>query len=351
MGRNRNEFNKHLPRGMYYNKKGKTFYLRRALGGDLNLGKIQSAALRKYFSLADSMSENVCLIKQMIHRYMREEAPKLAESTYNTSIPRAKKLLFAFGEFRIDELRTRDIQLYMDRKRETPIDANRTIALLSSMYSAAIRWGYVDSSPVTNVRFHKEKINDRLVTTSELNALKEYCPDWLKLYIDLKLATGLRQSDMIKLNSGNWDATTGLLVESSKSKHKTCFRTCAALRSLIGNIRILALSREGVESCGKWHFFPTLRGVPYTADGFRSMWHKSMQKAVKSGKLEKSFREHDIRAMAATNCPDLESARRLLGHRNVSTTLRVYRKGYEDAEPIFGLISKVNVSQHTSKNG
>lgn len=334
MARRRNAVNRNLPQGMYFNKKGRTYYMRRATGGDVNLGKEQSEAIQKYYRLVES-NFNSPAVADLIHRYMSEESPLLAATTHETNIGRSKKLLDAFGDFAIGELRTRDIQAYLHYRRNTPVDANRTVALLRSMYSAAIRWGLIDhnDNPAQNLKFHPEKPSDRLVLMSELNAFKEFCPEWMKPYIDLKLCTGLRQGDMLSLTSENWKSQVGLLVQTSKTQYKTCFRTSKEFSTLVGDIIFKATERGGRDSTGKCHFFPNEKGMPYTPSGFRSMWYKSMQKALKSGKLKQSFKEQDIRAMAATNCATLEDARRLMGHSSATTTLRNYRKGYEEAAP------------------
>ncbi|MCU7554658.1 tyrosine-type recombinase/integrase [Alteromonas sp. ASW11-19] len=327
--------NRNLPQGMYYNKKGQTFYLRQATGGDVNLGKEQSEAIQKYYVLVENTLNSSTSVADMIHRYMLEVSPYRAETTHKTNVGRAKKLLDAFGDFDIAELKTRDIQSYLYYRRNTPIDANRTVALLRSMYGAAVRWGVIEhnENPAQNLQFHPENVSDRLVLMSELNAFKEFCPDWMKTYIDLKVCTGLRQSDMLRLSSENWKDKVGLFVQTSKTQYKTCFRAGKEFSALVENILDKANERGGREPHGKCHFFPNQNGRPYTPDGFRTMWYKSMQKALKSGKLKQSFKERDIRAMAATNCANLEDARRLMGHSSATTTLRSYRKGYEDVMP------------------
>ena len=132
MGRCRKRVNKSLPVGMYYNKKGDTFYLRSKTKGDINLGKIKVTALQKYYRAIGGEHEGYT-VADLIERYMHEESPKRSESMHKTSIPRAGKLITAFGEFPLEELTTRDIQLYLDYRRKAPVDANRTVALLSAM--------------------------------------------------------------------------------------------------------------------------------------------------------------------------------------------------------------------------
>ncbi|MCH2055146.1 MAG: hypothetical protein MK214_00715 [Thalassotalea sp.] len=59
-----------------------------------------------------------------------------------------------------------------------------------------------------------------------------------------------------------------------------------------------------------------------------------MMKAVSSGDLKERFQERDLRAKAATQCETLVQAFELLGHKNISTTKRVYRRGYSKVMPL-----------------
>ncbi|WP_018984135.1 tyrosine-type recombinase/integrase [Salinimonas chungwhensis] len=338
MGRPRKEVNKSLPVGMYYNEKGKTFYLRSANSGDINLGKVKATAIQKYYHAIDRECEGF-IVADLIERYMEEISPTLSVSTHKTSIPRARKLLVAFGDFPLEDLKTKDIQKYLDYRRKTPVDANRTVALLSSMYTAAERWGYIDRVPFKKIKFHKEEPRKRIVKMSEIDIFKEFCPSWMCLFIDLKFSTGLRQKDIRELTTENWNPSVGLMVQASKSQHRTCFDKCIELVSLIEEIERAAATRWKKGTATPKPLFPNKKGGAYTPSGFQSMWQKRMQKALKSGKLKERFREHDIRAMAATNRPDLEDARRLMGHKEASTTLRNYRRGYEHVMPNRSVVS------------
>lgn len=62
------------------------------------------------------------------------------------------------------------------------------------------------------------------------------------------------------------------------------------------------------------HLFCTRRGQPYTADGFRSIWQRAMEKAVAKN-LER-FTEHDLRAKVITDARNLgQDAQRIAGHK------------------------------------
>lgn len=59
-----------------------------------------------------------------------------------------------------------------------------------------------------------------------------------------------------------------------------------------------------------------------------------MKKALASGELKERFQERDLRAKAATDCDSLYEAFELLGHKNISTTKKIYRRGFTKVTPL-----------------
>ena len=81
--------------------------------------------------------------------------------------------------------------------------------------------------------------------------------------------------------------------------------------------KILALPRPVIGM----YLVCTRRGQPYTSDGFRSIWHRAMKKALEETRLQLPFTEHDLRAFTGT-AADASGidAQELLGHTNKRTT-------------------------------
>src|SRR5690606_7970431 len=117
-----------------------------------------------------------------------------------------------------------------------------------------------------------------------------------------------------------WD-DAGLWVDTSKTGKKLCFMANQALVRIIQQLQDInnASHTENVALI-RWWFFSTRAGNRYSADGFRSIWHRVMAKALASGALECRFQEKDLRARAATDCDSLMEAFELCGHSSLSTT-------------------------------
>lgn len=220
MGRTHSEEFSHLPKGVYFNKKGKTYYLRRSGAPDVNLGKTLGQALSCYWSLPDIYYAPESMT-DLINRYMAEISPTLADSTHASNKRAAAQLIVSFADFKPQDVRPIHIHQHLDKRRDSKTRANREVALLGSIFREAIRWGVIERSPVHKIQKFKETARTRLVTDAEIMAFKEHCPDWLKLYVDLKLMTALRETDMLEATFDMWSKHEGLRIEISKHKSTT----------------------------------------------------------------------------------------------------------------------------------
>ncbi|MBB1396872.1 tyrosine-type recombinase/integrase [Pseudoalteromonas sp. SG44-8] len=344
MGRKRSPENENLPRGMIFNKKAQTYYLRGKDQKDIRLGKSINEAFRNYYAYAEINFE--CrTISDLIDRYLKEISPTKAETTHKSNLSAAKHLIKRFGHMNPLMLRARHAYQYLDlRAREgAPIRANREFALLSCIMTHAVRWGIIDSAPFHGIIRNPEKPRDKLVTNEEVAIFCKYCPRWLQLYVELKLATGLRQTDMLKLSSKDWNDNHGLRVQTSKTKNRMQFAYCEHLALIIAELKEINGYRGKEKSKAPlihWYFFASHANArlekPLTPDGLRTAWNKAMLEAISNGELDKAqrFQERDLRAKAASDCKNINQAFELLGHSNISTTKRIYRRGYSEVDTL-----------------
>lgn len=273
-------------------------------------------------------------MKDLINRYMNEISPTKAEATHRTNLSAAKFLILSLGDFKPRDVKAVHVYQHLDARKDAPIRANREVSLLSSIFTAAKRWGVVFESPVREVERFTEKPRTRLVTDAEIEAFKKYAPAWMHTYIDLKLITALRQTDMLRLHSKMW-ADGGLWVQTSKTGRKLCFNADENLKQIYQRLQEQRYTKDDNKVTSlRWWFFSTREGTPYTPDGFRSIWHRAMKKALASGDLTERFQEKDLRARAATDCSSIIEAFELCGHTSLSTTKRIYRRGFTRVNPV-----------------
>jgi integrase len=316
---------KHLPKRMYL--KSGSYYFVDQNKKWINLGRHYGNAIEKYNEFNVEHAE-IYTIDDLITRYIKEVAPTKAESTYKSNLAEAKLLRAAFGKMKPEELKPRAIYMYLDA-RKAKIRANRELALLSHMFKKAIRWGVVDTNPCIGIERHPEKPRDRYVEDWEYQAFRAFVDPWMAAYMDFKLLTGLRQGDMLALKLEQLEED-GIHVLISKTKKQIIIRWSDYLRKAVEEVQASKKSYRAKES---EYLFCTRRGERYASDGFRSIWHRKMQKAVEEGILKEKFREHDLRAKTGSDT-DLEHAKSLLAHLDNKTTQRHYRRKAEVVEPL-----------------
>lgn len=323
-GRPRNQ-GKHLPKRMY--ERSGSYYFVDHEGKWINLGREYGRAIEKYNRLNDDPVE-VHTIGDLIERYMREVSPTKAPSTHKSNQKHAKYLRAAFGRIQPSDLTARAIYQYMDARKAT-VSANRELAMLSHMFTKAIRWGVADSNPCLRIERHPEKPRDRYIEDWEYQAFRKFVPAQLAAYMDLKLLTGLRQGDMLALKIDQLK-DDGIHVLVSKTKRQIIIRWSDHLRVAAEAVIATKTTYPAKESP---YLFCTRRGEQYTSDGFRTIWQRWMVNALKQGVLKERFREHDLRAKTGSDA-DLAHAVSLLAHLDRKTTQKHYRRKAEIVEPL-----------------
>jgi integrase len=298
-----------LPQRVYFNHGA--YYYAPPVGGRVHLGRDFGPAMAKWAEIV-ARPASVSTMGEVMDRYMLEISPKKSPRTYQDNIKEMSRLRAVFGHMEPAEITAPDIYAYMDA-REAPVRANREKALLSHVFSYAIRWGVAKDNPCRNVKRNTERPRDRYVEDAELEAFKGHAGELLRNYVDFKYLTGLRKGDILKLRL---DALTdeGIAVTQAKTGGRLIFLWDAELRAVVDRIRAMPRPIRGL------HLFCTRSGQPYAASGFDSIWQRTMQAAIASGALKERFTEHDIRAKTATDDP--LNAQRRLGHKSSLMTDR-----------------------------
>lgn len=134
----------------------------------------------------------------------------------------------------------------------------------------------------------------------------------------LSALTGIRQGDLLKLKRSDF-TNDGLRWTQGKTGKDVHVLWTDALREVYeAGIRLR-------KTASIW-FLPNRAGGPYTPDGFRSLWHKTMQK----DHGVKRFRFHDLRGKAGTDAEDW----RLLGHTDRKVFERTYNRRTKPVKPV-----------------
>ncbi len=279
-------------------------------------------------------------VGDLLDRYAQQVVPEKAPLTQRHNVKAIARLHRVFGHMQIPALRTIHAQQYLDRLRSKPYSANRDIELLSHAYAWAIRWGVAETNPIKGlVQYHSEKPRRRYITDAELHAIVEAANPVQRAYIAIKVLTGLRRNDILRLMLSDLQAD-GIHVSPSKTADSTGVRLVIewsdAVRSAIDAAKAARprVPSDYGQSLPRLspYLFITRNGDCYVKDGDASGWESNWQRLVARSGVER-FKDTDLRAKTASELPtDLAAA--LLGHADPKLTRRVYQRAPRHVKPL-----------------
>lgn len=318
MGRPR-KHGKHLPRHVYQKNGG--YYLGMPSGKQKWFGRDLARVMAEWSkTYAD---DNCQTLDQVMDQYVIQELPDRAPRTQSDYRKYIERLRPVFGHCRPDDLLPKDFHKWHKlRSKQSPTQANRELSLLKTIYNFAIcnGWSSETPSPVSFVSGNKEKPRTRYVSDAELHLVYQLAGPAVRVAMELSALTGIRQGDLLRLKRSDF-RDDGLHWTQGKTGKKMHVEWTDALNTVY---------QQGL-AVGKtssiW-FLPSRSGGPYTSDGFRSLWHRVMDKAVEQGMERFTF--HDLRAKAGTDAKDWQ----LLGHTDRKTHARVYDRKVTPVKPV-----------------
>ncbi len=314
----------------YRNESGRTRRLTLGKYGVLTPTQARKMALEELGKI--TKGEDVAEIKalgrkglsmaELAERYLAEHAgpKKKPWSVVQDKRLLEKIILPAIGSRKIDSLTRADFAKLHHSQRDTPIQANRVLALCSKMFNLAEAWGLRpdNSNPCRHIERYKENRRERFLSGDELSRLgaalleaeKTEIPSAV-LALRLLLFTGARLNEILSLKWADVDLERGILtIVDSKTGRK-----------------LIPLPGPGLDVLSD---APRLSGNPYVCFGnkpghhlvgLQKIWERIRAKADLG-----DVRHHDLRhsfaSVAAANNMGLPIIGKLLGHTQAATTAR-----------------------------
>ncbi len=245
-----------------------------------------------YAALQDFTGEHPGSLGQIMALYIARALPELRPASRPEYVRIIEnRLQHHFGHMLPDQLEPSHVAQYLEmRKRDgAPVGGNRERAVLGSVLSWAMRFGWVRSNPCHGVRRNREAPSRRYVTDAELDQAIRKAPPCLADLLMVAYLTGLRQTDLRLLRK---DQVTrrGLELRQSKDGKLRLIEWTPLLRSHVRR----ALGRSG----GPF-VFVGVSGRPWSVWGLQSAMRR----------LRAGFRFRDLRPKAAS-----DAAHNVLGH-------------------------------------
>jgi integrase len=263
-------------------------------------------------------------VNEILHRYDRDCIQDLAPRSQIDYRRHVARLREVFGHRIATELEPKDFGPFL-QVRKGKFQRVKQLAVLSAAFTQAVSfWYWIPRNVLRDVKRPKAKPRDRLVTAEEFAAVRALAPYRIQLAMDLAVMTGQRQGDLLSLK---WTDIKDMAIQiyQSKTGKRLAIEITPDLEAVLDKCWQLPTR-------GTYVLSPARGGDQYSGEGFRAMWQRNMRKYAARGGTRFTF--HDLRALAATRCASPEIAMRLLGHTNISMTLRVYRRGVEHVKAL-----------------
>lgn len=311
MGRRRKS-RKDLPQRVYH-RHGAYYFVDRT-GKWHRLGKGYADAMIRYAEIQER-PETAATLAQIIDRYQAKVLPAKAPKTQRDQLRQLGTLRDVFGHMRPHEVTAQHVYQYLDLRPRTA--GQREKALLSHIYTCAIRWGAATENPCRGVAIERAaRAPARYLTDAEIRAAKTHASKTVAAAIDLALLTGLRLGDLLRLRLQDCTGE-GIKVQIGKTGAVVLYEWTDELRAAIERAR-------GIErrAASLW-IIATRDGQRYTESGWHAIWQRYQRKLEAEG-LQR-FRFHDLRRKAAADAEAAggrEYARQLLAHSSQQMTAR-----------------------------
>lgn len=277
-----------------------------------NLGRDWHDAIYKYADI--NSAERPCVtLGKIMDDYQTKVIPTKAVKTQRDNLRALGLLRVVFGHMQPDDVEPKDVYGYMAKR--PPVAGNREKALLSHVFTFAIRQGLTNDNPCRLVVRNTERPRDRYVTDGEYSAVHKIMPAQIQCAMEIALLTGLRENEILRLKRAD-ELEDGLLVKPSKRGKPLLFELTPELKDAIKHARSLP---GDIKSMWLIH---NRQGQPYTTDGFRANWQRHMKKALEDKIIGERFTFHDLRAKAGSDHVSGD----ILGHQDPRTMNRVYRR-------------------------
>lgn len=252
--------------------------------------------------------------------YMTEIAFKrLAPRTVQDRLACVKQLLKTFADWSYQTIEPHHVQKHIiDRAEVAPRRAKMEYTCIQQIYRWAIRYGYANRNPASDLWSPPERPRDRYVTHDELQAFCVINSEWGGPVALLGYALGQRLGDILALTYDD----KRLVFKTQKTKKRASISMTPYLRSVIETINPDIQEGELI--------IKNANGEEYNRHSFGHRWRRCMDRFVAAG--HERFTFHDLKAKFVTDSQTLglDPVKQAL-HDNPRTT-RVYLRSRETIE-------------------
>ena len=218
-----------------------------------------------------------------------------------------------------------DYLTHLEKDGRSGATVSRNLASLKNFYSYVVSSGFLENTPVTEIRVDRgEKKLPQILTGREIELLlaQPVCVDAKgyrdKAMLEVMYATGIRVTELIDLDVDDVNLELGTIKCAGAKKTRSIPLYPAALKALTAYL--MDIRRGMIADPDERALFVNINGVRMSRQGF---W-KILKYYQASAHIEKDITPHTLRHSFAVhlleNGADLGSVQELMGHSDISST-------------------------------
>lgn len=285
---------------------------------EIPLGMDYLLAVQKWAEMHEAKPAEKLTIAWAIGKY--RASPAFDEVSLGTQADYGfalDKLVAAFGDAPLDEVRPSHVTLYLDKRgMESKHRALREKAVLSMIFTWAIARDYCATNPVAAIKTKRLPGRKAVYITDEmLEAVYQKASPAMRDALDLAYYLGQRPADVLKLTEA--DIRGGAFdFSQNKTGKGMVIEADGELEALIKRMN----ERKSAYPIRRLQLLVDESGQPMTKAKLRSRFEAARDAAGFDGA---QFQFRDLRRKAASDLRDqvgIEAAQALLGHSSVVMT-------------------------------
>ena len=223
------------------------------------------------------------------------------------------------------QLNISDYLSHLESDGRSAATVSRNLASLKNFYSYVVSSGFLESTPVTDIKVERgEKKLPQILTGREIELLlaQPVCVDAKgfrdKAMLEVMYATGIRVTELIDLDVDDVNLELGIIKCSGAKKSRAIPLYPGALKALSSYLKDIRKSM--IADPSEKALFVNINGVRMSRQGF---W-KILKHYQSTARIEKEITPHTLRHSFAVhlleNGADLGSLQELMGHSDISST-------------------------------
>ena len=198
-----------------------------------------------------------------------------------------------------------------------PNTVNRELCLLKHMLRKAVDWEYLEANPASGVKQQRAETPEfNILSEEEMDRFVEVATPHLRTFFIVALNTGMRRSELFRLEWRDVDFERKLLTVRKPKNYETRYIPLNAL--------VIEALQQHPKRIVDRKISPLIFSTP---DGKEyQKVDKGFKASLRRAGITKHFRIHDMRHTFASHLTmkgvDLRTVAKLMGHKDIKQTMR-----------------------------